>query len=39
MLAGLPNAVRKEQFGARIMQYAKGEAELPLETLDFCHFV
>ena len=34
MLAALPSTVPKEKFGARLMQYVKGEAELVCETID-----
>ena len=34
MLAALPSTVQREKFGARLMQYIKGEAELVCETID-----
>ena len=34
MLAGLPTTVGKERYGARLMEFVKGEAEALLETID-----
>lgn len=34
MLAGLPSTVNERKYGARLMEFVKGEAETLLETID-----